>query len=53
MYFEAKNIFVTYDHVRAVSDITLEMDEGATSAGPSPTHARSRDCLRERKPIRR
>ncbi len=32
MYFEAKNIFVTYDHVRAVSDITLEMDEGETIA---------------------
>ena len=32
MYFEAKNIFVTYDHVRAVSDITLEMDEGDTIA---------------------
>ena len=32
MYFEAKNIVVTYDHVRAVTDLSLHLDEGETIA---------------------
>ena len=32
MYFEAKNIVVTYDHVRAVTDLSLHLDKGETIA---------------------
>ena len=32
MYFEMKNIHVTYDHVRAVTDVSLAMEQGETIA---------------------
>lgn len=32
MYFELKNVHVTYDHVRAISGISLTLDEGETVA---------------------
>ena len=32
MYFQMKNIHVTYDHVRAVTDVSLSMEQGETIA---------------------